>query len=229
MVDPVIGSDWRATWPQFIVAKETDTAVVHLQRYYSEGDDGQPRYTGSRFESVAALNPHPDTLGPADFVAVSMLSVTVPGEAALRLLGRDAGEISRLLAQIPDDVDIVDADPAILRVDAPAGQLWALLRRGRDGLGPTTTSKLLAAKRPRLLPIWDSFVEEATGLDTTGYWEKFRYVLSDDDRGLWSWLGDLRAKVPAIPPTVSELRMLDVLLWMSVKAPLPETLTKRLI
>jgi hypothetical protein len=40
-------------------------------------------------------------------------------------------------------------------------------------LGPTTTSKLLTAKRPRLLPIWDSFVEQATGMGTIDYWSKF--------------------------------------------------------
>ena len=225
MTEALSYTEWRQTWPRFIVAKGTETAVVHLERYYSERDDGQPSFTGSRFESVAALNPAPDTLGPADFVAVSMLSVTVPAEAALRLMGRDAAEISRLLAQIPADLDIVDADPAWLRGDSPAGQLWALLRQSRDGLGPTTTSKLLAAKRPRLLPIWDSLVEEATGSDTNGLWEKFRYVLTDDDRGLWDWLRGLRAEVPTVPATVSELRMLDVLLWMSVKAPLPEPLT----
>ena len=225
MADSLSYTEWRQNWPRFIVAKDTETAVVHLERYYSEGDDGQPSYTGSRFESVAALNPDPDTLGPADFAAVSMLSVTVPAEAALRLLGRDAAKINRWLAQIPVDLDIVDVDPASLRNDSPAGQLWALLRKGRDGLGPTTTSKLLAAKRPRLLPIWDTLVEEATGFDTTGYWEKFQYVLADENRAVWDWLGDLRTKVPAVPATVSELRMLDVLLWMSVKAPLPETHT----
>ena len=223
MADSSSYTEWRQHWPEFIVAKDTETAAIHLKRYYSEDDDGQPDYTGSRFESVAALNPDPDTIGPADFIAVSMLSVTVPAEAALRLMGRDAREISQRLAEIPADVDIVDADPATLRADSPAGQLWDLLRGGRDGLGRTRTSKLLAAKRPRLLPIWDSFVQEATGLDTVGYWEKFRYVLTDDDRGVWNWLGDLRAEVPALPATVSQLRMLDLLLWMSVKAPLPET------
>lgn len=225
MADSLSYMEWRRHWPGFIVAKDTETAVAHLERYYAELDDGQPCYTGSRFEAVAALNPDPDTLGPADFVAVSMLSVKVRPQAALRLMGSDAAEISRLLALIPADVDIVDAEPALLRGESPAGQLWALLRRGRDGLGRTTTSKLLAAKRPRLLPIWDSFVEEATGLDTKCNWEKFRYVLTDDDRAVWDWLRGLRAAVPAVPATVSELRILDVLLWMSVEAPLPEPLT----
>jgi hypothetical protein len=165
---------------------------------------------------MAALNIDPNTIGPEDFLAASMLSVNVPAEAAIRLLDRDAAIVSRLLDEIPTDVDIVDVDPSLLGGDSPAGQLWDVLRRGRDGLGPTTTSKLLAAKRPRLLPIWDSFVEQATGLDTIDYWRKFQYVLADDQRVVWTWLGGLRSLAPNVPEHIPELRILDVLLWMSV-------------
>lgn len=197
---------------------DTDAAAHQLRRYYGETSEGVPRYSGARFESIAALNSDPNTLGPADFVAVSMLSVEVSGQAAIRLLGRDAPTISELLRQIPTDVDIVDVDTALLRAESPADELWYVLRRGQDGVGPTTTSKLMAAKRPRLLPIWDSFVERATGLGTLGYWEKMQYVLNEDHRLVWHWLGDLKAEVPEMPASVSELRMLDVLLWMSVEA-----------
>lgn len=211
-------AEWQQRWPEFIVRVDTPTAVTYLETYYSLRANGQPRYSGSRFESVAAMNPDPNTIGLADFVAVSMLSVNVPGEAALRLLGPDSSNINRLLSQIPVDLDIVDADPSSLGGESPAAQLWSVLRQGRDGVGRTTTSKLLAAKRPRLLPIWDSFVEIATGLDTSDNWRKFQYVLVEDDRRLWKWLQSLRSEVKTLPPTVSELRILDVLLWMSVKS-----------
>lgn len=209
--------EWRRSWPDLIVSTQTDTAVDYLQRYYAVDIDDKPRYTGSRFETMAALNPDPNTLGPEDFLAVSMLSVNVPAEAALRLLGRDAAVVSRLLAQIPAGVDIVDVESEVLNADSPAGQLWDVLRRGRDGLGPTTASKLLAAKRPRLLPIWDSFVEQATGLDTIDYWRKFQYVLTDERRLVWDWLSELRSLTPNLPKSVSELRILDVLLWTSIE------------
>ena len=146
-----------------------------------------------------------------------MLSVNVPAQAAVRLLGRDSAVVNGLLSQIPADLDIVDAPPLMLSGDSPAGQLWDVLRKGRDGLGPTTTSKLLAAKRPRLLPIWDSFVEQTTGLSTIGYWSKFQYVLNDDHRLVWDWLGELRSCAPNVSNSISELRILDVLLWMSVE------------
>lgn len=210
--------EWRQTWPDVIVHTQTDVALDFLQRYYAMQGD-QPKYTGSRFESMAALNSDPNTLAPADFLAVAMLSVTVPARAAIRLLERDAEAVSELLAQIPTDVDIVDVDPDTLDgTNSRAGQLWNLLRRGRDGLGPTTTSKLLAAKRPRLLPIWDSFVKQATGLGTTGYWRKFRSVLVDEQRCVWNWLGELRTFSTDTPQSISELRIVDVLLWMSINS-----------
>ena len=77
----------------------------------------------------------------------------------------------------------------------------------------------MAAKRPRLIPIWDSFVGQATGLDKTGYWRQFQIVLLADDRRIWDWLGALSAELDHLPIVVSRLRILDVLLWMSVAMP----------
>ncbi|MGE2738040.1 DUF6308 family protein [Mycolicibacterium vaccae] len=187
-----------------------------LRRYYAIDAAGRPAYSGSQFEAVAALNPDPYSTGPADFVAVSMLSVDVPAQAAIRILDRDAEEITELLHQIPPDVDIIEVDPGELATGAPASSLWSVLRRGKDGIGRTTTSKLIAAKRPRLIPIWDSFVEQATGLDTIDYWRKFQAVLTADDRSIWTWLTEIRSEVPNLPAAVPNLRILDVLLWMSV-------------
>lgn len=202
-----------------IVNCDADAALPLLTRYYAVRPDRSPRYTGARFETIAALNDDPNTLGPADFVAVSLLSVNVPKEAAIRLLADEAAEqITSLLRDIPADVAIVDADSDALTADSPAGELWEKLRFGRDGVGRTTTSKLLAAKRPQLLPIWDSFVEQATGLDTKDYWRKFQSVLVAHDRRIWNWLIELKAEVPNIPDTVSPLRVLDVVLWMLVDA-----------
>jgi len=68
---------------------------------------------------------------------VSMLSVNVPPEAAIRLLESDAAGIGMLLKQIPVGCDIVDVDPEVLRSESAAGRLWDLLREaarmGLDG------------------------------------------------------------------------------------------------
>lgn len=218
MTERLDHSEWRQSWPEVVVSCDTDAALKDLREYYAVDGEQLPLYTGSRFEAMAAMNADPNALGPEDVVAVSMLSVNVPAKAAIRVLDRDAAAVRQLLGQIPHDLDLVDADPQLLDSDSPAGRLWQLLRGGRDGLGPTTTSKLLAAKRPRLLPIWDSFVHSATGLDTVNYWTKFRFVLNDDQRRLWKWLGELRSLATNVPQSISELRMLDVLLWMSVRS-----------
>lgn len=209
--------EWRDRWPEVLVHTQTDAALDFLEQYYAADDDGTTRYTGARFEAIAALNEDPNTIGPADFVAASMLSVNVPPKAAIRLLGPDAETITDLLRQIPPDSRIVDVSSEALGPASAAGKLWKLLRDGRDGVGPTKTSKLLAAKRPSLLPIWDSFVNEATGLGTLNYWERFQHVLIADDMRIWNWLGDLRSHAPSVPAEASDLRILDVLLWMSVK------------
>lgn len=208
--------EWRQRWPEFIVRKETAPAAALLQRYYKANSFGVPDYSGAKFEAVASLNPDPHSIGPAEFTAVSMLSVDVPAQAAIRLLGQDAKEISELLQQIPADKDIIDVDSADLASGSASSKLWDVLRRGRDGLGRTTTSKLIAAKRPRLIPIWDSFVEQATGLDTSDYWRQFQRVLTVDDHAMWNWLTDLQSQAPNVPTHVSNLRILDVLLWMTI-------------
>lgn len=210
--------EWRAKWPRVVVHRDSDLAVKQLQRYYETRDNGKPRYTGSRFEAIAAINQDPNSIGPADFVAVSMLSVKVPAVAAIRLLREStANEISQLLEQIPQ-ANIVDVDSDLLAPGGAASVLWNLLRSGRDGIGPTTTSKLMAAKRPQLLPIWDEFVSKATGLLTDDYWRRFQAVLLADDQKTWHWLGELRQEATDVPPGTSNLRILDVILWMSVSA-----------
>ncbi|WP_084351092.1 DUF6308 family protein [Millisia brevis] len=209
-------NEWRQRWPSVVTETKTARAAELVRRYYSLRANNTPRYSGSRFESIAALNTDPNRIGPADLVAVSTLSVSVPGQAAIRILGPDAQHITLLLEQIPTDRTIIDVDPDSLAPDSTASQLWNLLRRGRDGVGPTITSKLLAAKRPHLIPIWDSFVNEATGVDTPDSWRRFREVLVADDHTIWNWLGDVREEASIVPDIVSTLRLLDVILWMSV-------------
>lgn len=209
-------TQWRHRWPEVVVQRRTDEAVELLTRYYAVTAAGRPAYSGSQFEAMAALNSDPNSIGPADFTAASMLSVNVPAQAAIRLLSRDANEITALLHHIPVDVDIITIDPNDLVPGGPASLLWQVLRRGNDGMGRTRTSKLIAAKRPRLIPIWDSFVEQATGLDTSDYWRQFQAVLAADDRAIWTWLTQIRSAVPNVSAAVSNLRILDVLLWMTV-------------
>jgi hypothetical protein len=208
--------EWRQRWPALVTDRQTDKAAELLQRYYGTDGAGVPLYSGSQFEAIVALSEDLDSIGTADFTAVSMLSVDIPAQAAIRLLGKDAREITKLLKQIPADRDIVDVASDELAAGSAASKLWRVLRRGNDGMGRTRTSKLMAAKRPRLIPIWDSFVEQATGLDTSDYWRQFQAVLVADNHAAWTWMAEVRAQATNVPTAVSNLRILDVLLWMTI-------------
>lgn len=121
-------------------------ALVH-DYFNTSTRKGLPRFTGSHFETLGGdWNDHntQNVITAGDLAAVSCLSVKVPGAAAIRVLEREAKEITELLSAMPplgatlwQEPQDVLANPA-----SPAPKLWRLLRSGRDGLGPTTTSKL---------------------------------------------------------------------------------------
>jgi len=136
------------------------------------------------------------------------------GHPLLARLGAKSAqaETSSLLEAIPTGVGIWDAEEHLTKGHA-AWQLWDVLH-GMKGLGDTTTSKLLAAKRPHLIPIWDSVVgEELFGGDVNGYWEGWTsWFAGDDGKALRGAYDGLRtAEVPAF---VSTLRLVDVVVWM---------------
>ncbi len=82
-------------------------------------------------------------------------------------------------------------------------------------IGPTRASKLLARKRPRLRPIWDSVVTSVTGtLDRQ--WEPLRVALRDNDKALHHRLIRIRGAA-GLPAEVSALRVFDVVTWMEGK------------
>ena len=186
-----------------------------LSTYFGTDGSNKP-YTGAYFEALGGggdAPAHRDVITPVDIVAVSTLSVDVPAAASIALLGPDADRVSALLSGIPDDVDLVDADDALISEASPAVQLWGLLR-GYKGMGRTKTSKLMARKRPRLVPIFDSVVERELGLNgSSGHWTGMREVLRADDGALHRRAVTLQ-DTPGVGPLISPLRVIDVVVWM---------------
>ncbi|WP_159803056.1 DUF6308 family protein [Arthrobacter zhaoguopingii] len=208
------------TYPEILDADHVAEAAALVRRYYLPiGENTNPR-TGTRFDDWADGGDHPhvaDRITADDLVAVSFLSVDIKGRAAIGLLETYADEINKLLQQIPVDVDLWDADiEALNSPDSPASQLWHVLRGGkygRWGIGPTRTSKIMARKRPRLIPIYDSVVRPLMGLDHSGgQWTTWHAALNDGT--------DLPARLEAIrraaevPANISALRVMDIVLWM---------------
>lgn len=192
-------------------------AVDQLRDYFDDaGDSGG--YTGRYFERLrdaAGRAPSPNVFEAVDLVAVTTLSVSVPPGSAAAILDERSGELSRLLAEIPVDLPLWEALDEHLDETSPAHAAWTLLR-GLDGIEWVTAGKLLARKRPALLPVYDNVVKDLLERTAGGFWLGLRDLLRDDD--------DLRARLTEIrddagnADDISLLRVLDVVLWMSGKA-----------
>ena len=115
-----------------------------------------------------------DQLTLGDLFAVTMLDVSVSPRGVRRLLLDDntRAQVTTLLSDIPDDVDIWDGASHLVP-DGPAHRLWRLLQREGDRIGPTTAGKILARKRPKLLPIWDSVVDDIVQRRGPNLWAAF--------------------------------------------------------
>ncbi|MFE2988644.1 DUF6308 family protein [Streptomyces sp. NPDC059262] len=191
-------------------------SVADLRRYFGmDRPPGVAAFTGARFEALGGGGDHPavaDTVTAEDLIAVQTLSVTVPATAALDLLEGHAGaQLSTLLRAIPRDLDMADATEADLDPGSPAHKAWRLLR-GQPGIGWVTAGKLLARKRPRLLPVYDRVVRCAVG-QPRSFWHAMHSALRADDYALQRELLTLR-QAAGLPGTVSVLRVCDVVVWM---------------
>lgn len=88
--------------------------------------------------------------------------------------------------------------------------LWRAVRKA--GVGPVTTSKLLARKRPKLLPVIDSVVRDTLKHPARGdFWLTLRESLNDEGR-LYKHLLHIRDKA-GIEEGVSIIRCFDVVVW----------------
>ncbi|WP_247706914.1 DUF6308 family protein [Streptomyces liliiviolaceus] len=195
---------------------EDSQASTDLRRYYGIGlSPGAAAFTGSRFEHLAGGGDLPETadaMTAADLIAVQTLSVTVPADAALNLLEGSTGrELSEHLRAIPADVDMAECGEGDLGTDSPADRAWGLLH-AQPGIGWVTAGKLLARKRPRLLPVYDRVVRCAVGRPDS-YWLALHAALRADDRLLHRDLLALR-DAAGLPRSVSALRVCDVVVWM---------------
>lgn len=198
----------RSTLYDLVATDEARGTIADLtKRYWHE----KP-FTGQHFDRLRDSE-NPNVITERDLVAVSMLSVTVPAEVAIWILGNGRSEIETLLSEVPADADFW-ADSHNLDAGSPMDVLWRLLGQGcwpspkrGNGMGRTTRSKLLATKRPALVPIWDSVVESVLGR-TEDYWASLRGALDGEVRELWA-----NATADA-PEHVSLLRRIDAALWM---------------
>ena len=184
-----------------------DEAVGLVKTYFS------PKYTGNWFhqfggggdaESVA------NHFTGDDVVAVSLLDVNIPGSAALELLVHRADRLNGLLADVPRDLDLHAATVDQIGPGSAADRLWSALVEIPE-VGWVTAGKLMARKRPRLIPIYDSVVKAALNPGSRNYWIALRNELQD--KKLRDDLGAIRSKA-GVDSKIPIIRVLDVCVWM---------------
>lgn len=193
-------------------------AVTDLRRYF--GTEPRPErpapFTGGRFEELSGGGNRPavkDVIVADDLIAVQMLSVQVPPTVALDLLEGDLGSaITKQLRRLPTNIELgTDAAADLIADKGPAQQAWRLLKEC-DGVGWVIAGKLLARKRPHLIPVYDDVVRCAYGTGK-GFWAWLHDRLRTQDGIIQHRLSQLRVDAE-LPDSIAALRILDVVFWM---------------
>lgn len=215
---PRCGHNPKSAEDLFAVLRD-DHCGKDLRTYFSTAAPDSPlSYTGSRFDTLGGGGSRPDTrdrITAADLLAVQCLNVVVPAQVSPNLLEGHLGiQVSSLLRHIPANIELGETgarDHVLPR--SPADQVWQLLKQ-QDGVGWVTAGKLMARKRPRLIPVWDHVVKCAMG-HPENVWLWLDELLSQDER-LTEQLHQLH-QMARLSDQVPRLRVLDVVIWMRHK------------
>lgn len=193
-----------------------------VEAYFAEDAAGRARYSGAYFERLGGGGDRPEVayqFTAEDLLAVSMLGVPVVGHYALHVLNYGAAEFSSLLARIPLGVRLADPEAGdLIAEDGPAWTLWQGLHdikppQGGNRLGRVAAGKLLARKRPHLVPVYDSRVEEVLGrAEVHGTWWSDLRCQFTHDQALVDELESVRGRAGV--HYVSLLRTFDIMCWM---------------
>jgi hypothetical protein len=203
--------------------RDEDFAARLVEAYFADDPaTGRARYSGAYFERLGGGGDRRETayqFTAEDLLAVSMLSVPVNRYYALHVLQYQAGELNGLLAQIPVGVALADPEAGDLIAEyGPAWALWQAIhdirpRPGDNRLGSVAAGKLLARKRPHLIPVYDSRVKVVLGRPGTDRWWwrdlRCQLIMAED---LVRELESVRARAGA--GHLSLLRTFDIMCWM---------------
>jgi hypothetical protein len=198
---------------------QDDAEALRLVRKYYERRPGTPMGTalsGARFDEWDSLGRrHADAnrFTADDVVAVSFLGIAVPAKASWVLLCGRPDDFNNALADFPDQ-DLAEVDPGTITCTWTPWMLWDLLRE-IPGIDWVTAGKLLARKRPQLIPVYDRIVKSVTGRDPN-FWRPLCEALRLDDNALHHRLIRLRTEA-GVSSSVPAIRIFDVIAWLEGK------------
>jgi hypothetical protein len=202
---------------------DEDFAACLVRRYlWTDPTTGRARFSGAHFERIGGGGDRPDAAArftTEDLLAVSMLSVRIDGYHALEILCHQASELNGLLAKIPTGIALQDPGAgAFIAENESAWKLWAAVcdiepRPDSNRIGPIAAGKLLARKRPELLPVYDSRIKmvlKRPRIDNR-WWHDLHHELITNQNFVQK-LESVREKAGA--GHMSLLRVFDVMCWM---------------
>lgn len=164
-------------------------------------------FAGPTFLNLPSRDP--DRIEPNDLLAVTLTGEIYPPKAVRNLLDGDAGRDAKRWLRDMGSQPLWERDIEAMHSSSdPVYCLWYTLL-ALDRVGPTKASKLMARKRPDVVPMYDSVVEERIAT-VDDYWYVFHIFMSDEDRR--KAVAHLRgqAEVSEVPL----LRVLDTAVWI---------------
>lgn len=198
-----------------LAGREVRDAEDLVRRYcgmpWSGGSDETWAYR--YFDAVADLEP--DTVTAVDVLAAGALSVGL-GKADLTWFWRAGVQLDALLAALPQNVQLADADGRTVELV----QSLALMAAGSDSVSVSLLSKVLHRKRPALIPMLDKATQDhyRAQLPTRGEaaYPSLVTTLQADLRSNHEALERLgRALSAELKTTITPLRIVDIAIWMS--------------
>jgi hypothetical protein len=178
-------------------------ATPNLRDAVNEYFDADSTFAGRTFDLLGS-NPY-DRITTDDLLAVTLLDRSWTPPAVRALVTDGANRFNELLYNVDSKAELWGDEACQALIDAES--LWNLLIE-LPGVGSTTAGKLLARKRPLLVPIADSIIISAVG--TSGRtWCTLRYCFKQPS---------FRKAVEGVRSynavDLSLLRIFDVAIWM---------------
>lgn len=194
----------------------SDEATLLLQGYYAGLLHNGMGFEGGwwdGFDPSGTRDATPDAFTADDLLSASLLSIRIPPTAVLQILGDKAGDLGIALRTLGQDRELATLSASEVGELEAKSTIWRMLR-SIPSIGPTTTSKLIARKRPNLIPIYDGVVGKAVYGDTSrAQWARLHEALTADGAALNTHLKSLRAR-SGLPGWISPLRIFDVIAWL---------------
>ena len=175
-------------------------------------------FGGVRFEELASRT-RADMITEDDLNAVRALSIRFPKVFVQHLKRADVQQhLGEILMQIPADAALEDLSCSEFdRLLGPGSAAWAAweelsncLKTAKARAPLVGASKLLAAKRLRLVPLEDSYVRRSLGSSRRDIWKIIHCIVRDPQAR--EGLERVRREVPSAS-RITLHRTLDIIAW----------------